>query len=128
MYTTCKWETFMPKTFYDVNREMGTKLQTLQTLWHRYKLVFGKVFSSKIYHLIVRHFFSFRNKLKTVYLGGKRNRWVDTLLTTLLQVEKHQFVQFIQKIAMKPINRREKKEMKFHENFKGKCLCIKVTV
>ena len=35
---------------------------------------------------------SFHNKLKTVYFGGKRNRRLDVLVETLLQIENHIYI------------------------------------
>ena len=37
---------------------------------------------------------SFHNKLKTVYLNGKVNRWIDVLLYLLLKIEHDSFFQY----------------------------------
>ena len=37
---------------------------------------------------------SFHNKLKTVYLNGKVNRWIDVLLDVLLKIEYDQYFQY----------------------------------
>lgn len=42
---------------------------------------------------------SFHNQLKTIYFEGKRNRRIDVLVDTLLQIEKNLFMTRLRRLS-----------------------------